>query len=292
MKWLFALWASAALFSAESAVTYGSCGGRFGDFLLHYLHAKWFAYERGLPLLYKPFAYSSELMLDLHEPPLPSPPPPGLFVCPYFPEVQAELDSGEWSYFFKANWKDPEFRRVALELIAPKKSLKLIHPPEDKVSVAIHYREGGGYDPIRTKRATPLKFPSMQFYADALRKIADYFPGQRLYCFVFTDALNPSEAVSELERAIFPPLQIDFDYRREKNGPDENVLEDFFSLFHFDVLIRPASNFSIVPSLLHDYAIVYSLERASVRGIHRVEAVKLDLNEEAHCRTLQRVCTR
>ncbi len=46
-------------------------------------------------------------------------------------------------------------------------------------------------------------------------------------------------------------------YRKEENHHTKNVLEDFFSLFHFDVLIRPRSNFSIVPQLLHDYAIVY-----------------------------------
>ncbi len=49
---------------------------------------------------------------------------------------------------------------------------------------------------------------------------------------------------------------IEFDFRKTGNRHDANVLEDFFSLFLFDILIRPDSNFSLVPSLLHDYAIL------------------------------------
>ena len=49
-----------------------------------------------------------------------------------------------------------------------------------------------------------------------------------------------------------------FDCRKENNSPNTNVLEDFFSFFNFDVLIRPDSNFSMIPSLLHDFAMILS----------------------------------
>ena len=55
------------LLSSESYITYEFFGGRFGDCLLSYLHAKWLSYKYQLPLLYKPFKYSSDLCLDAKE---------------------------------------------------------------------------------------------------------------------------------------------------------------------------------------------------------------------------------
>src|SRR5665213_983093 len=51
----------------EKAVTYEFSGGRLGDNLLSYLHAKWISYRHQIPLLYKPFKYSDKLMLDTNE---------------------------------------------------------------------------------------------------------------------------------------------------------------------------------------------------------------------------------
>ena len=53
-----------------------------------------------------------------------------------------------------------------------------------------------------------------------------------------------------------PTAPILFGYRKVGNHHAKNVLEDFFSLFNFDILIRPRSNFSVVPSLLSDYALL------------------------------------
>ena len=50
-----------------AGVTYTFSGGRFGDNLISYLHAKWVAYRAGVPLLYKPFGYSGMLVMDEEE---------------------------------------------------------------------------------------------------------------------------------------------------------------------------------------------------------------------------------
>ena len=47
----------------SSKVTYTFSGGRFGDNLLAYIHAKWIAYRYHIPLLYKPFDCSDQLVL-------------------------------------------------------------------------------------------------------------------------------------------------------------------------------------------------------------------------------------
>src|SRR5579862_7273227 len=75
---------SLSLFASD-AVTYEFTGGRLGDNLLSYLHAKWISHTRQIPLLYKPFPYSSELCLHDIEIPYTLDSSLDLYVCPYFP---------------------------------------------------------------------------------------------------------------------------------------------------------------------------------------------------------------
>ena len=42
----------------------------------------------------------------------------------------------------------------------------------------------------------------------------------------------------------------------QNNGPNNNVLEDFFAMTEFDCLIRPDSNYSTVAEILGDYMLV------------------------------------
>ena len=113
------------------AVTYTFSGGRFGDNLLSYLHAKWIAYQYQIPLLYRPFNYSQYLVLDDRELKYVASSAqlyPRLYTSPYFPEDPHEYKNGldangvPWSGF-EVNWKDPGFRKVVKEMIAPKNPL-------------------------------------------------------------------------------------------------------------------------------------------------------------------------
>lgn len=259
------------LLVGESFVTYEFSGGRFGDNLLSYLHAKWIAHQHQIPLLYKPFEHSSELMLSnlekLFDPSnsyriVPWPISSEvervgsiLYVCPYFPEDPWEKERLLQFRRWDVHWKDPAFRAEALAHIAPKQPLSLILPAPGKISVALHVREGGGYDGL--KQDWPLKFPALDFYIKGLLKVIEITQGRPLFCQVFTDARHPDWIIQKL-RAALPALpSIEFGYRKKKNRYNKNVLEDFFSLFHYDILIRPQSNYSIIPSLLHDYAICH-----------------------------------
>lgn len=260
------------LFAKEQYVTYDFSGGRFGDCLITYLHAKWFAYQHNIPLIYKPFEYSSFLVLHdrelrktgtatktlcdqwsfLSKLPWGS----RIYKCPYFPESKWELRNKKFPYF-AVDWKDPKFRAVVQELIVPKGQLDVIRPPSGMLGVAIHIREGGGYDK-NGFLYYPTKFPPLSFYIEGLKAVRARFPAEHIYCQLFTDALDPDALVQKLLAAF--PSDVEFHYRKKNNVHDANVLEDFFSLFEFDVLIRPDSNFSIVPSLIHDYAMVYAAE--------------------------------
>lgn len=288
----------------EFGVTYEFSGGRFGDCLLSYLHAKWIAYEKNIPLFYRPFAYSCQLALhekELHyanlrsEPrvrvlfsngsPNPRLPIPVLYICPYFPEdtweqMGTRSDGGPW-FFFHVDWKDSGFRKIAKEMISPLCPLALISPPSDSVNIALHFREGGGYDDESAHHGWPLKFPPLEFYVHSLLAVLEVCKQKPVYCFVFTDALEPEKIVSELKMSISPDMPVVFDYRKKNNSPRANVLEDFFSLFNFDILIRPQSNFSMVPSLIHDFALVYSPENfIRMDTIVQITKTRIERNDE------------
>lgn len=287
-------------------ITYEFSGGRFGDCLLCYLHAKWLSYTCDMPLFYKPFEYSSALWLDekeLHFQPsyaefrlsrrFPVPDRRNIiFVCPYFPEVPPPPQTAppnRHPYRFETNWKDPEFRKIAREMIAPKQPLVLITPPLHTVNIAIHIREGGEFDDEHTRLFDPLKLPPLAFYTQALLQVVELFPDLPLYCHIFTDALDPASFAAELERVVPSALPIQFECRRAYNHHTANVLEDFFSLFLFDVLIRPQSNYSIVPSLIHDFAIVYSPTGFLRKGrTITITETRLEKNEELYQQILDR----
>ncbi len=286
-----------AAFGAQAHVSYSKGGGRFGDNLLIYLHAKWLSYRDGVPLLYVPFAYSTELMLDQKEVRFNAlkhyalrrmvirrgtkiePSLPFLYECPYFPALEEEQIEGGW-FSFSVDWKDLEFRQVALAMIAPKEKLDLIRPPEGAISVAIHVREGGGFDTDHTRLYDPLKLPPMPFYIEALSRVIGLFPSKKIYCRIFTDAVDTNGIAEELAKAIPLGADVILDYREEGNHHTKNVMVDFYSLFHFDVLIRPRSNFSIVPALLHDYAVVCSPVEY-VRTGEKIEITRIEVEVNA-----------
>ncbi len=265
--------------SSQSVITFGHSGGRLGDNLIAYLHAKWISYKTGLPLLanYWGFNHAEEFVLfdkelnldytlhpankieinQLYRTPK-AENEPTTFWIPYFPESSWEWaeNGGDWCRFYEVDWKDPVFRKQALEMIAPKNKLQLARPPKGGVSIAIHARDGGNFEYKSPQYDAPLKRPPMSYYRDALQKVVKLFPGKPLYCFIFTDAVEPESIVDMITEGLAPDTPIIIDWRRDATDDPKNVVADFFSLFHYDVLIRPESNFSMVPSLLKDYDVL------------------------------------
>ncbi len=311
---LFITLFSIQLYAIEEFVTYNFSGGRFGDNLLAYLHAKWFSFEHQIPLLYRPFCYSSGLKLDDEEIPYassfsfryrtsiekwpfaPSFLPSIIYVCPYFPYNLREDFSIEdahkptpYTVSFPIDWENPEFRRSVQNLIQPKSPLELTTPPRELISIAIHIREGGGYDDDYTRRWAPFKLPPLEFYIEGLQTILDLLPGKTPYCYLFTDAQSP-EVLAQKIRDALPGYSFTIDYRQTSNGPTSNVLEDFFSLFEFDILIHPLSNYSLVPALIHDYAITFrpvSVSRIPGKPIRIVET-KLTVNDPLYQKLIEK----
>lgn len=267
------------LFGAQSYIGYSKSGGRFGDNLLTYLHAKWLSYKSDVPIFYEPFPYSSELAFSSQEFSTDDPSRlhllpyrpgmhlekslPFIYLCPYFPAFEDEQNQGGWTHF-SVDWKDPVFRALCLSLIAPKRPLALTLPPKDTLSIAMHVREGGGFDTDHTRLYDPLKLPPLTYYIEALAKVAALFPDRPLYCHIFTDAIDVQAIAKTIAQNA--PSNVTIHYRTEENHHTKNVLEDFFSLFHYNILIRSRSNYSVIPALLHDYEVVCFPEEFSRIG--------------------------
>jgi hypothetical protein len=266
-------------FTKKNAVIPSYSGGRFGDNLLAFSHAAFFAWKNNYKLFLVPFKYSDQLTLYERFPLFSREIErrfknqityPGgdvkingslmstLITIPYFPDAIIEYTTQRWSSF-KVDWEDDEFKQKLRKWISPREPLSLIEPPRDKISVAVHLRKGGGFDDMSLIYQGTLiyKMPLDEFYIEQIKKISEILDGAPLYVFLFTDDPHPEHIASLYGELINLP-SIEFDYRRENNSHLNNVLEDFFSMTQFDILIRPDSNYSIMAEKIADYYLVVS----------------------------------
>lgn len=260
--------------------------GRLGDHLLGYIKAKWICYKNNLPLSVKPFTYFDQLKISDIDKGLEKLPEKiktipvnsleatlnekdSTYVVSYYLPILTPLD-------FEKIQTDKIFVNELKKLIAPKASLDLIKPPKDQLSVAVHIRKGGGFDlPLKSvqifdlkeahvnvkskeyvDKHHPLKFPPEQYYIDQIKRLSKIFNDKPLYLFIFTDDSEPEKLCQRIKKHVNLD-NITYDYRKNSCNHDKNVLEDFFSMTHFDCLIRSGdSNFSKIIELLSNYKLV------------------------------------
>lgn len=307
-----ALWVSSACGNSQSlmsAVTYDFSGGRFGDCLLSYAHAKWIAHSYGIPLLYKPFAYSDQLMM--HELEIPYSGDlaaqfkktvtvtPGtvhtitadsgfLYVIPFFPESIFNREDQIFPYLFTVDWHEKEFKTTLQRMIKPIVAIQSCDIPADRLTVALHVRKGTGWDipnyritPQALTASHPLRFAPDSFYIKQLQRIAALYPAQKIYVYLFTDHNNPAELARYYEQEVSCD-RMQFAFRTQENNEFINVLDDFFALTHFDCLIRADSNFSLMASKLGNYQLVITPWHGIVEGlITTIDEINIEINQKS-----------
>lgn len=264
--------------NSEVAVTYELSEGRFGDRFVCYLHAKWISYRYGFPLLYKPFLYSDEFALheieelwteqkersfnqvlwhvkggEFSQPARGS----RLYVIPFFTDLKEDQQYRQDWACFDVEWEDKGFRNLLRSLFRPRKEYPALVFPKDKdyLTVALHVRRGGGFDPDVAYLLWPLRFVPDSYYIECLKKLCSLFPNRPIYAYIFTDDADPKKIVDSYQSEL-NDLPITFDCRKEGNRHDAHVIEDFFAMMSFDCLIRSASNYSFLPSLIANYQVV------------------------------------
>ncbi len=238
----------------SSALTWRANGGRFGDDITSYARAKSLSLKYGLPLLCPPFDYSDQLMLHENE-------------ALYTPDclqrfartkqlLNVPLDVllnnnnntlyvCRWRTKIEVAWSDPALLAELKRNIVPRYEIEKVAIPDGVVSVAVHVRNGGTFaaDTAYEKERCPLRFVPEEFFIAQVERLAQMFPEENLYVFIFTDDQNPKKMAKRFKNKLNNP-RISFDYRKENNSHKTNVLEDFFSMMDFDCLIRPGSQFT------------------------------------------------
>lgn len=277
-----------------SWVLFAGGGGRLGDKLVGYISSKWIAYKNHLPLCSVSFPLYDQLMISELQKTFESNKFNGTHNNIGLKIYNRELNQTGCLYrvgfatalsvfnsFFKQMKKDKNFINELREEIVPKVSLKLIYPPKDKVSVAIHIRQGSGpdkgliseqifsSDTIGVKKKSnsiikakfsdalfPMKFPPEQYYVDRLKELSKHLEHPEMFAFIFTDSKDPQSLLIRIKNNVNLD-NITYRCRTPDMLSKNPVLEDFFSLTNFNCLIRSGdSSFSKVAHLLGDFHIV------------------------------------
>lgn len=275
---------SLELQTKKKAISYELTGGRFGDNVIAYLHAKWLSYQYQLPLLYVPFQYSDKLYLHHHEKTndlknafkhtfslvkdtfqkFNSRHNSALWILKPFPEcffefIDPQLQAKYYKNlkYFCIDWEDEAFLLEIKKCLEPICPINQFNLSKDFINIALHVRRIGSspFDGLPVRDYFPLKFPNDNFYLDQLKWLAEFFPQKNLFVFIFTDDPNPGTIAESYQEKLQNP-RIFFEYRPFGDWSNESLLlEDFYNMAQFDCLIRPGSNFSIAAAKLADYQI-------------------------------------
>jgi hypothetical protein len=261
---------------SRSAVTCFFNKGRLGNQLITYWNALLFSKAYNLPFLHKPISKNDTLF---------SPDQTGeyfdkkqqaqfsktvLVKSPYnFPKALNRYDGTLYLIpcdenfetklltAHKINTRDYQQARLNFsQRFTPVVKVQDIFRPKNKITVAVHIRQGGDYDKtplsqqllcIKNTNRTikqakhpdifyPLKFPPLQYYVDQIRNLWNMLGKKSLYIHVFTDDKNPNKLIAQLKKSL-NGLPLTFAARLKGNKHNANVLDDLFAMAKFDCLI-------------------------------------------------------
>lgn len=282
---------------APKAVTYDFSGGRFGDNLVSYLHGKWVAHVLNLPLLYRPFELSDQLVMHKEElwledfrftyvkkfrkgMELSSLDRKGtLAVIPFFPEFKWEIKNLGFAYpHMTVNWDDEIFQKNYKAMIKPIKQVAYIDVPPGRISVAIHYRSARGVSSDQEYVNFTQRFLPLEYYVAQWSKLLEVLGDRPIYLHLFTDDPNPSDLITKFNLNV-PNSNVIYGFRTPEEDKLQTVLNDFFCLANFDCIIRSDSNFSLCAALVGDVAIeMFPIDSVVEDNVRKVTEFGMKIN--------------
>lgn len=262
-----------------SAITYEFNGGRFGDCLSTYCKAKWFSFKYKIPLLYKPFQYSDQLMMHREEQAYDE---QQIANFDAIIKVKTEDDiikNKNKNVLFVSNFYsqtpglyeyqsiDRKWGTVIKKMLTPTHAHSALEKTDaNSITVALHVRKGGGFDkPLSTDhnksaefsdQIWPTKFPPDSYYIEQLQTLRKLIgPQTILDVYLFTDAPDPG-ALAKKYADIIQDTYAYFHYRESGNAHDTNVVEDYYAMACCDCLIRSSSLIAKAAQLLGSHHII------------------------------------
>lgn len=248
---------------------------RLGNNLLNYIKAKWISYKYGIPIFCPYFEHSEKFMFGNIEEKFNENiinnfkhvihfedfikklkgQNINLIDIKKFLKIKEEDSCLYISHLFSNihfDWKDKNFIKEIKKMLTPIIDVKKPTIPENCLSVAMHVRKGGGYDNKNIKKQFVQKFPSDKYYIDQINTLYILFNKTPIHVHIFTDDPNPEEIVKKYKKEINKE-NITFSSRHNGNNYENNLIEDLFSMTHYDCLIRPRSSFSICAEIIGDF---------------------------------------
>lgn len=282
--------------NTPSAVTYDFSGGRLGDNLVAYLHAKWLSYKYQMPFYFREFSYSDQfdlhfseplkgeaknqydevMALDPSHPEIMTTKSSALFVLPYYQDTKDTLMDPKFTPVL-VDWDDPEFKKII------QKKLRFVHRPKEfaipknRISVAVHVRKGGGFDTPDVFLSQPLKFPPNSYYIEQIKRIYNLLNRRPLYVHIFTDDLFPSKLLKEFKNAT-KFMNIEYGAREKATRYVNTMFDDLYMISQFRCIIRPDSNFSFVAAKMSNCKLEIYPAHAEIIG----SKVRIDKVETLH----------
>jgi hypothetical protein len=263
----------------KAGVTYSFSGGRFGDNIMAYFNAKWVSYTKGLPLYYEPFEYSDQIKIDDLETYLENSQFKKHIVFNDLKDLENIDDNVKKSSILltipygkdvEPKWDDAGFKAEIQKLIQPKNAIAELKLPDDRISVAMHVRTGGGFyqDHARERNRFPTKFPPLEFYIEGLKEVKKAYSGKKLYIHLFTDHRKPSELAGYYKQELSKlgwqvstddkePAEVQIGFRNEGNKHNANVLDDFFNIAKFQSCVISDSNFAQAAAVIGNHEFIY-----------------------------------
>lgn len=281
---VFLLVGAADLSPASShGISYEYCAGRFGDKILGYAQARYLSYITGLPFLSRPFPNSQYLTIEYQALPFEEQvkhyqriyhiksaetfteffrqirdpqTPPTLFMVDYFPSDISEWDwpSTWWTSALVIPWKDENFANYLKKSLEPKMKIPDF-TVEGRLNVADHIRFLSGQDGIDSLISFPLKHPNFDYHERQIRRVYELNGKKPMHVFLFSDTKTPLMFLEQI-RKRFSQEDILFNIQVLENPDINYVIQDFFAMQKFDVLIATQSNFSMMASRLGDFDMV------------------------------------
>lgn len=264
------------LIQSRHGISYEN-GGRFGDRVLGYAQARYLSYSTGLQFFHRPFAYSEHLTLEfealpydqysneypdkfyinsaeslteffckIRDPKV----SPTLFIVDYFPSDISEWDTDHnRSVAFDIPWDDQEFKSYLIQTLTPRVAIPNFRQP-DRLNVATHVRTlSGGDTPDGSFACFPLKHPNSEYHKRQIKRVYELNLNRPMHVFLFSDTDQPLELVQQF-RDYFREYDITFNIQILERPDMNNVIQDFFAMQQFDVLIATRSNFSMMAARL------------------------------------------
>lgn len=268
----------------KHAITNGSADpGRFGDHVMGYAQARYLSYMTALPFFYRPFPYSDKINIEFQALPydqasrqysstfyvhsgdtlieffrrLVDPQtPPTLFIIAYFPTDISEFEGHiPRSLVLHTRWDDPEFHKLLQQAFLPRIQLPNLRK-EGCLNVADHVRTLSGGDGIHSSiDPLPLKHPKLSYHRRQIQKIYEWNLRKPMHVFLFSDTGCPLKLVENF-REYFAGTNITFEIQNLDRPDTDHVLQDFYAMQQFDVLIATQSNLSMMASRIADFDMV------------------------------------